>query len=258
MGIRRFFITLILLFTVAVVFYGNIHWNNKISSANERKAAAPAAAEKEERAASPLTASIPVKEIRNIFQNAEKQNKDVKIVFLGSQALGSGENSWPELAGRELKEKFTNVSYKTLAYPDFTYKQYHASDKVQELIAEKADIVIFEPFSLNNNGELSTETVFSGIQKTIKTAKEAKKNTLFILQPTHPIPNATIYPDQVDELKSFAKTEGYLYLDHWTNWPDYGTSEIDDYLTEDNSAPSDKGHKIWADSVLSMFMKDPE
>ncbi|PLT31775.1 SGNH/GDSL hydrolase family protein [Peribacillus deserti] len=253
---KQIFIPILIILTLGAIILGNIHWNQTVTSTDAyNKEVSPSEAVKSDSNLPSAIESIPNKEIQKVFKQAAENEETVKIVFLGSNALGSGTNSWPEMVGTTLKEEFNNqVAFKTLKY-DMTSLQFVQQDKVADLIKEQPDIVLFEPFTLNNNGEVSTEDSRKTIQDTINSAKESKKNTLFILQPTHPIPNATIYPSQVEELNSFAQDNGYLYLNHWANWPDYKTEEIKEYLNEDRSAPNEKGHKVWADTVLDLFIK---
>ncbi|WP_222860480.1 hypothetical protein [Bacillus rubiinfantis] len=67
-----------------------------------------------------------------------------------------------------------------------------------------------------------------------------------MLQPSYPIYGAKFYPSQVAELKKFAKKEGLVYIDHWSAWPDTKDPKLNEYLTEDQNAPSDKGIKVWS------------
>ncbi len=92
------------------------------------------------------------------------------------------------------------------------------------------------------------------VSSVMDSIKSKNPETVFILQPPHPLYNATFYPNQVKALKNYAEAEGIVYLDHWKAWPDYSTEKIKDYLTKDQSEPSVKGHEVWAKFVTDYLI----
>ena len=88
----------------------------------------------------------------------------------------------------------------------------------------------------------------------IASVKESLPQTQVILQPPHPLYNANFYPKQVQELQQFAEANGIPYLNHWEAWPDQDSEEIKEYISEDASGPSAKGHQLWADYLIDYFI----
>jgi hypothetical protein len=61
---------------------------------------------------------------------------------------------------------------------------------------------------------------------------------------------------EVEQLKTLAENEGYTFIDHWKNWPDYQSEEIKDYILYDSGsiAPNEKGHEVWAEYIIDIFI----
>ena len=129
---------------------------------------------------------------------------------------------------------------------DSTTSEFVAEQKALELAAEKAQLIVFEPLILNDNGVVPTRDSLANLTKVMEDVSLADPKVSFVLQPSFPLYNAKYYPVQVDELKKYAAANHIAYLDHWQAWPDYHKAALKDYLLPDGSAPNDKGFALWA------------
>ncbi|EMR06563.1 hypothetical protein C772_01458 [Bhargavaea cecembensis DSE10] len=112
------------------------------------------------------------------------------------------------------------------------------------------DIVLYEPFTLNNNGIVVIEDEHAHIAQVEERAMEAVQDSAFLITPSHPIENAGYYLTQIDSLKNYAEQQGIPYVDTWNNWP---MDELDSYLDE-NGVPTEQGLDVWADALIQYFI----
>lgn len=192
----------------------------------------------------PFTKNWPEQSVDRLKQTL-KENTAFKMVIAGSPALG-GETGWATQTKSRLQESFgeNNLTVEILEY-DMTSNEFIAEEKHLELAAMNGDMILFEPFILKNNGFVAIGDTLENLTTTIETVKQTLPDTVFLLQPSYPVYQAKIYPNQVGQLKKYAEENGLTYLDHWQAWPDPNSEEIKSYLSEDQSQPNEKGHEVW-------------
>ncbi len=117
------------------------------------------------------------------------------------------------------------------------------------------DVILFEPFTLNSNGEVSPEDGQQHIKEFHERLRSAVEDSVLVLHPSNPIYNAVHYPKQVNALQEFAKDEGIPYVNTWLNWPDTDSDEIKDLL-DDKSMPNSDGAEVWANSLITYFIAE--
>ncbi|MBT2689210.1 SGNH/GDSL hydrolase family protein [Bacillus sp. ISL-47] len=256
---KAFFTTILAIGCVVILILGNLHWKEKTAVIKPEAAESKTeVADQETNTASAgilkLAANWP-KESQELLKKRIEEKKPLKIHIVGSEALGEGANSWPELLKAELMEAYgeSTIDVKISSH-DLNSLEYINEDTQQELIAEKADLVILEPFTLKDNGVVTIEDSLLNVDTIISDTKDSNPNLTFILQPPHPLYNATFYPVQVENLKQFAEQNNITYLDHWTAWPDQTSQEMKEYLSSNNSQPSEKGHEVWAEYLVEYFI----
>jgi hypothetical protein len=141
-----------------------------------------------------------------------------------------------------------------LIYDD-TSMEFVENNKKQEVSTKKADLILFEPFLLNDNdGMVIIQDSLTHLSKIMKDVEKVNPDTTFLLQPSYPLYGATLYPKQVAELKKYAKENNITYLDHWKAWPDLSNPELKDYLLPGQNGPNEKGNEIWENYVLDYFI----
>ena len=123
-----------------------------------------------------------------------------------------------------------------------------------EVIEEQPDLVLFEPFTLKDNGVVAIDDSLENTSAVIAKIKESLPDTSDPAPPPHPLYHATYYPKQVEALQQFAEDNDIPYLNHWEAWPDQNSEEIKEYISEDSSQPSVKGHQVWADYLIDYFI----
>ncbi|WML41552.1 SGNH/GDSL hydrolase family protein [Neobacillus sp. OS1-2] len=259
------FLTILLgLACAAVLIFGHSYWNNRIEAApqktsstldNQAKTTTQTAENdtpNEEIMA--YTSNWPTKAVDR-FKQALKEKRHFKVLFVGSPAIGSEEAGMYPTVKEKLIETFgdKNIQVDLKTY-NSTTTQFVTQNKQKEIAADKADLIILEPFILENNGVVLIDKTLNDITKIIDEVQVKNPNAAFILQPSYPLYQAKIYPNQVAELKKWAEQNKIAYLDHWTAWPDANTEAIKDYLNSDQSAPNENGSKVWSDYILQYFI----
>ncbi|GER74427.1 hypothetical protein [Weizmannia acidilactici] len=192
---------------------------------------------------------------RTDFKAAISKGRAYKIAIVGSDAMGIDSNGWgPQLKQALRKAYGSHVHVSLFAY-DMNSDEFIREGKYKDVADFQPDLVLFEPFILNNNGAVAMENQLNDI----KTAAAAWKDAVLLIQPSFPLYQATNYPDQVDQLEMFTKMEGYTYLNHWKNWPDPNSGKFKAYVKFENgeqTAPSAKGVKVWYEYLRDYFIAD--
>lgn len=262
------FLTILLGFAcVAVLFFGHSFWNQRIqaspqktSNQTENKDTAATLTVKSnglEKDLTPFTGNWPASAVDR-FKQLQDENIPFKILFVGSPAIGTDTTGMFPIVKEKLNETFGKDIQVGIKTYNSTSTQVINNQKQDEIAAEKADLVVLEPFILLNNGNVLTKDTLNDITKIIDVVKAANPDVTFILQPSYPLYNAKIYPKQVEELKVFAKNNQITYLDHWAAWPDPTTNQIKEYLSPDQSAPNEKGNQVWSDYLIQFLISKSE
>jgi hypothetical protein len=179
-----------------------------------------------------------------------KEGNPFKILFVGSTPL-----QWGEEVTKGLTESFGNERVATAFHTyDLTTKDFVAENKQLELAAEKAQLVVIEPFLLNDNANITIDVTLANLTKIMAYIKVENPETTFILQPSYPIYLPKYYSVQVAELKKYASANQLTYLDHWSAWPATDNKEIEEYLNEKQDGPNEKGNHAWANYLVEYFV----
>ncbi|WP_191557352.1 SGNH/GDSL hydrolase family protein [Metabacillus idriensis] len=253
----------VIILTVCALVLGNHHWKQKISSAQEKQEDSnteETAAVKEEQPewmAKAANLPAPIKEKMKL---AKENGKPLKIVAVGSESTSVQSTGWPALLQTNLQEAYGEKMFtlQVLSYPEGTTRTFINENHGEEVNKLQPDILLFEPFSLNDNGNVGLTNTLQNFEEIIADFKEKNPKTVIYIQPSHPIFNATFYPKEVDALKELVKEKDLTYLNHWDNWPDQKDEKIKNLLIEDQAAPNDEGNKIWAEYLTKYFVKTAE
>ncbi|MBT2723997.1 hypothetical protein [Bacillus sp. ISL-46] len=256
---QKFLTALLGIGFLIVLYLGQTHWNQEQQASAKSKPINQSSKTKvdnqnaEEQELLKLTSNWPTNAVDQ-FKQSLKEDKPFTILFTGSPAIGSEtDGSFPLIKEQLIKtlgEQHINVELKTF---NSTSTQLLYNNKQEEIAAVNADLIIFEPFILMNNGEVLIKDTLQNTSKIIDDIQANKPDTAFILQPSFPLYKAEIYPRQVAELKKYAQEKQLTYLDHWTAWPDPNTVAMKDYLKPDMSAPSEKGNQVWSEYIIKLL-----
>jgi hypothetical protein len=252
---------------IVVLFLGQSHWKVQTGAAvNTKPTSSPnqtstpkddKQSDAEDRIEEQLlsfTSNWPTTSIDR-FRQTLKENKPFKILFVGSPSIGSESDGTFPLIKENLIETFGEKNIEvTIKTFNLTSTQFIQGNNQEEIAAEQADLIVMEPFILQNNGIVLIEDTKQDTTKIIADIKETNPKTAFILQPSYPLYQATIYPRQVDALKTYAEENEISYLDHWTSWPDAKTESFKEYLSPDQSGPSEKGNQVWSEYIVNYLI----
>lgn len=198
-----------------------------------------------------LTANMD-EEAQRVFSNRFDAAEKVQILIVGSQAMDSGEPGYIELFNQSMTE----------AYPDFVDVDNVSFDGTSaDFLLESTDlsagydIVVLEPFTLNNNGLVEIEREHEHIQEFAKRVRAEVTDAVLILQPPQPIYGANFYLTQIKGLEEFALRQDYAYINHWNAWPATNDIELKNYLT-DSGSPAQKGAEVWATELSTYFIAE--
>jgi phosphoribosyl-ATP pyrophosphohydrolase len=246
---------------LVLLFFGHIHWKDSITKATTTSnITEPSSTE-----VTVESPTIPDTELLLSYANnwpeeskqnleaAIRENRIFKILIIGSPAIGVEATSWPSLFKQEMENTYGNsISIVIKTFEENT-EEFIQENKQEDIIKEQADLIIWEPFTLADNGEVVIEKSHENITTIIQELQATKPNTQFILQPPNPIYQPKLYLTQVNTLETFAQANSITYLNHWENWPDPNSDAILEYITEDN-APNEQGHQVWANFLFQTFI----
>ncbi|MDR7002198.1 SGNH/GDSL hydrolase family protein [Neobacillus niacini] len=246
------FLTILLgIICVAVLFFGYSNYQQKIEAASKK---ALAVNEKTEPSNlqdfDHLTKNWPDQAAKQ-FKHRLDQKKPFKLFLIGSEADSKG-------TYQEVKKKLDEAFGEHIKVSVLPFKgsstDYISQDNLKELANKKPDLIVLEPFLLKDNGVVAIEDTLDNVTHFIEQVKKENRDTSFVLQPSYPIYQANFYPNQVAELKNYAKENEIPFLDHWSAWPDYHKKELNDYLLPDESGPNEKGIHVWSGYLLHYLM----
>lgn len=189
-------------------------------------------------------------------------NEGLTILAFGSQALIDSHDedlvAWPELFMEKINEAYSTdlFTVETMSVGEMTSLEMIQQDIHQEVAEKDADIFLIEPLIWNDNsGGVAIEQSTEYLSMLISSISAENEQAVSIVHPSQPVYNTYNYPNQIEELRNFSNENNFLYIDHWSDWPDINDEELNEYINEDSPRiPTQKGHELWSDSVLSMFV----
>lgn len=245
---------------------GHFYWKEKTNVSAINKQEAPVVSQNDNKRDEPKEEAVDYSDLLELatnwpeeaqatFGETLEEGRTYKIAIVGSAALGKEANGWSEMLKEELIQTFgeSNLEVSLFEY-SITSTEFIEDGYDKEVAALNPDLVLFEPFNLNDNtGWIPTETNHENILTFISALKDENSKAVLILQPPHPIVS-TEYPKQVGMLKTFADEQGIPYLDHWSEWPGTDDEQLRDYLISSQSGPNEKGHEIWYEFLKAIFI----
>lgn len=192
--------------------------------------------------------------VKEKLKKADASGKPMKLLIVGSQATSTDSKAWPETLKETLNNTYGSlIETSILEYKDETTLDFVRNQDYKDIIKEKPDVLLFEPFLLNDNGVVGITNTLENLNVIMSHITAEDKDLVTILQPSQPIYNATNYPKEAEALGEFAKKNGYEYVNHWSAWPDYKSEKILDYLVEKQRIPTAKGNKAWSSYLEEYF-----
>ncbi|MDW0112997.1 hypothetical protein QT711_07350 [Sporosarcina saromensis] len=193
-------------------------------------------------------------DIAQLFITKYNSDETLRMLLIGSTSLeAGGDGGAAGLTKSKLKELYGDFIDIDIIISDGTSQDF--IDTIDENINwnNKYDLLIIEPFTLNNNGKVVIEDEHQHILMIDEHLKRFNNEAVLIITPSQPILKPNFYLLQINTLKQFALENEIHIIDHWDNWPDVKTDELLSYLNEE-SLPNSLGAKAWADALLSYFI----
>lgn len=188
--------------------------------------------------------------VRAVFEDRLQKGESLQFLFLGSDLMDMGEPSMYTL----VSDALTSTYGDSIDISKQTFNETSLNVMEEQLISFDGgyDIILFEPFTLKNNGEIDMETEHAHIASIVESFQDEVADAAIVFTPSNPIYNATYYPVQIDGLKTYLTKNEYTLVDHWDYWPDPKDELIKEYL-DDKSRPNEKGAAAWAQALIPYF-----
>jgi len=192
--------------------------------------------------------------VQTTFNKRLEAEEKIDFLIVGSESMNDGSPGYADLLKAELEEAYgRSIEVSILPFDGTSAAFIDQLDTDFIQFSTGYDVVLYEPFTLNNNGNVTIEDEHLHIKNFRSRLQAAVKDAVVIIQPPHPIPNAVYYPSQVQALQEFAKFENIPYINHWAAWPDKDSDELAALLDED-SMPNTKGAEVWANELITYFI----
>ena len=190
--------------------------------------------------------------VQELVQKRFNAGVKVQMLIVGSDSIDFGEPSSATQLSEAIETAYKGFIEPTVLPFDSTSEVF-MEDKVNEIDWDSSyDLILFEPFTLNNNKRISTGYAHVHIQEFIDQVKLHVEDAVVVLQPSYPIYNTTTYRPDTEALQQFAQDNNLPYLNHWEQWPGTDDSELKEYLTN-NQYPNEQGIDVWADALTEYF-----
>lgn len=241
----------ILIFISSLVA-GKMYWNHQLDKQFEKKPTRVSAAEtKKDMQAE--TKNLPESIVKKL-EKAKKTGNPVKLVIVGS-APEKDVETWGTLLKDKVEDTYGTdlINVELYEYKQMNTLQFVKTKTYEEITKAKPDILLFEPFLLNDNGVVGINNTVDNLDVIMNHIKSENKDLVTIFQPSAPVYQAQNYPNDVKALETFAKENGYEFVNHWSAWPDYNEEDILKYLADENGQPNEEGEKVWFKFLSEYF-----
>lgn len=263
---KKVWVVLICMMCVIVIMAGNIHWQIKTGAPGANRVfnsvhlfegeaeseTDPLIEEKSE-----YSKNLP-ENLTSKIKSAQEGGKPIKFVMYGSETTSAEIGAWPVLLQDKLNEAYGEHVFEIsiLSEKDKTSKEVLNEQLYKKVKDKEPDLLLIEPFILKDNGKIGILKTLLNVKEIIFDIKNENPEMTIMLQPPHPLFDATYYPKEVAEFKKFAEDQKFIFLDHWSNWPSSEDEKLKNYLSETDSKPNEKGHAIWADFLIRYFVSE--
>ena len=263
MFLRKIGAILAVIVCISILLFSYTNWKDKIESAGSQPAETSAPAEVEEETKEPVdeeVASIDIdsltsemdEQIREVFLDRKDSAKKLQLLIVGSEAMDEGSPGYAKALTESLEEAYGDFIETDMVSFDGTSEDF--LDEETDLSAGY-DVVLMEPFTLNDNGIVEIEAEHEHIMEFFGQVQTEESDAVLVLHPPQPIYGAQFYKSQVGALQEFALRNDFAYIDHWAEWPDTEDEAVKDYL-DDDSNPNNDGATLWADALTAYFIAE--
>lgn len=193
----------------------------------------------------------------------------ITMAVLGSSVTkGAGasteEKNWNGLLQTYLEGRTsTQIILKNHGYGGYTTTRLLKEKKVDAIVKDKPDLVIFEITTINNfDHGISASQTETESKEIYNKIRKALPNSLIIVQNSHEIEELAYrnydqyaYDDFNRKITDYAKTQNWNYVDVYDTYKSKVMQEGLNYknLLSDGIHPNDNGYNIWFSILKSYF-----
>lgn len=187
--------------------------------------------------------------VQNLLLKRYEQKQNVNVLILGSKVTDGSSSYEKDLLTESQKTYGDFIKFTTLFF-NTTSTGFSNMMDTEIQWDKKYDIIVFEPFVLNDQGIVDLTEEQNVILKLANISKEKVNDRILILQPSFPNPESPYYRGNVELLKNFSTEKNYVFFDHWDKWePSKVYINEKGYLNED-------GLSIWTEAIKNYFIYD--
>ncbi|MCR6108080.1 SGNH/GDSL hydrolase family protein [Salipaludibacillus agaradhaerens] len=200
-------------------------------------------------------------ELAEVIKTRLSANDTVSIIAFGSQALIDSQDEgivpWPIRLEEKLNDAYDTdlFSVETISLGKTTSLEMIQEGRHDELAEERADIYLIEPLIWNDNGQVSIDHSTEHLSMLMDSILSYNDEAVVFVMPSQPAYNTVNYPKQIAGLGEFAEAHDIFYHNHWEDFPSLTDDNLLKYVDkDDHRMPTEKGHDLWSDSVLRIFI----
>ncbi|WP_207196147.1 SGNH/GDSL hydrolase family protein [Peribacillus sp. TH24] len=263
---------------LVVLVFGHLQWKNMSKEAGiEGKKAEERIKEKEKEEREALIQSLKPENnkqqsLLDYLQYRSLTQDKVIVSLVGSNGTsGTGasnsSNSWAGLLEKSLRSErdgLETLGFINHGHDGYSTKDLFEGEKIEEVIHDNPDLVIFENPLINNQyqsisleqTEKDLKNIMSKLQKELPNAK------ILIISP-NPVGNSKTenslelnYLDYIKASERVTKENRWTYINSMEGIEKKLKEEnmrLADILTNDNLHPNDQGHYIWFEVLYEFF-----
>lgn len=189
------------------------------------------------------------KTLEVIISRAEA-GEHVQMLIIGSSAIADAAERFATVIG----DKYRGLIDIDSAVFDMTSARFVAEELEAGGInwGKGYDIVLYEPFTLHNNGKVVIENEHRDLLTVKVLAESYVADVSFLVTPPQPIYQAKYYLTQITALEKFTSKREIPYITHWHNWPDTDSADLLAYMDEART-PTEIGITAWSDALIQYF-----
>ena len=185
----------------------------------------------------------------------QEAGEPVQLLVVGSEDMAAVGETFAKAIG----ERYAGFIETDVATFDMTSARFVEEGLESDAIdwAKGYDIVLYEPFTWQNNGNVVIEQEHQHLLNVRQLAESHVADVSFLVTPPQPIYRAGYYLTQIQALETFTAAQGIPYIDHWENWPDTLSEELLEYVDVEGE-PTDAGVAAWSDALVRYFTGSEE
>lgn len=198
--------------------------------------------------------------LADAITNARETGDELKVaVYASDVMLGiEGEGmAWPEKLDEQFSELLHDISYEIAVYSagELNTVDLIQSSDYNRVIEEDRDLILLESMLWNDNGQVSADQSTEYIDLIKSAFENAGSEVLTVLSP--PAYATENYPVQIDTFTDYASESNWMFVNHWSYWPEMSDDEVLSYVNEDSRLMTAQGHEVVADMILSELGMNP-